>query len=366
MNKLNLEKKKTTSELPIKAEINNYKLTVFGIEEFPLTVQEGVSDILDIVQSNTSLPQLYEKELKETMVSTSIFQDICVQMEEHHTPNRKLRQVMLELGDKLDALDAAKNGHKKSIVKIQTLEDEVEDLQSIYEDLQVQGGVIDLDLALRLSTIKYTTSNGMDNYMSNEVIPASVLNVISQGEPIRNPQFIKTISDKVKIALGNKIVDHEEAMRGMESSKHMIKDSAVKAYQLKVQAEKYKKEVEELGLSYDESEIIYYTMYFTAEVERQLRTGDHQIDRGTYKAMSQLPEFIRMKVLKNTDYIQNKLNAEVAETKSFWSSDYYFHTDKDILEPHFERDENGDLIVEGVKVKDYLLIEMINILNKEE
>lgn len=364
MSELSLERKKSMSELPIKVEINNNKLTVFGLEEFPLTVQEGVNDILDIVQSNKSLPQLYEKELKETMVSTSIFQDICVQMEEHHTPNRKLRQVMMELGDKLDALDAAKNGHKKNIVKIQTLEDEVEDLQSMYEDLKKE--FIDFDLALRLSTVRYTTSNGMDNYMSNEVIPSSVLEIVSKGTNIDNPQFIKTISDKVKIALGNKIVDHEEAIRGMESNKHMIKDSAIKAYQLRIQAEKYKKEVKESGLTYDESEIIYYCMYFTAEVERQLRTGDHQIDRGTYKAISQLPEFIRMKVLKNVDYIQNKLNAEVTESKSYWASDYYFHTDRDILEPHFERDENGDLIVEGVKVKDYLLMEMINILNTDE
>lgn len=365
MSELNLEKK-TTRELPIQKEINNNKLVVFGLEEFPLQVQEGVNEILDIVQNNISLPQLYEKELKETMVSTSIFQDICVQMEEHHTPNRKLRQVMLELGDKLDALDAAKNGHKKNIVKIQTLECEVEDIQSIYEDLQVQGGVIDFDLALRLSTVKYTTSQGMDNIQVHEVIPSSVLDIISRGQIIDNKQFIKTISDKVKIALGNKIVDHSEALRGMESSKHMIKDSAVKAYQLRIQAEKYKKEVEESGLTYDESEIIYYTMYFTAEAERQLRTGDHQIDRGTYKAMSQLPEFIRLKVLKNVDYIKNKMNKELGDTNSFWASDYYFHTDRDILEPHFERDENGDLIVEGVKVKDYLLMEMINILSKEE
>lgn len=352
------------SELPIKAEINNNKLTVFGIEEFPLTVQEGIEDILDIVQSNKSLPQLYEKELKETMVSTSIFQDICVQMEEHHTPNRKLRQVMLELGDKLDALDAAKNGHKKNIVRIQTLEDEVEDLQTMYEDLK--KGVIDFDLALRLSTVKYTTNNGMDNYMSNEVMPASVLQIVANGGTIDNPRFIKTIADKVKIALGNKIVDHEEAVRSMEASKHMIKDTAVKAYQLKAQAEKYKKEVEESGLSYDESEIIYYVMYFTAEAERQLRTGDHQVDRGTYKAISQLPEFIRRKVLQNIDYIKNKLESELKNTKSYWLTDYYFHTDREVLLPDFKRDENGDLIVEGEKIKDYLLIEMINTLKKEE
>lgn len=352
------------SDLPVKTEINNNRLTVFGIEKFPLTVQEGINDILDIVQQNKSLPQLYENELKETMISTSIFQDICVQMEEHHTPNRKLRQVMLELGSKLDALDAAKNGHKKNIVKLQTLHDEVEDLQEIYEELKTE--IIDFDLALRLSAIKYITKNGgMDSYQSNDVLPNSVLQIISNGKPIQNKQFIKTISDKVKVALGNKIVDYEEAQRGLESSKHIIKDAAVKAYQLKVQAEKYKKEVEEYGLSYDESEIVYYTIYFTAEAERQLRTGDHQIDRGTYKAISQLPEFIRLKVLKNIDYIQKKLFNEYSQTNSWLASDYYFLNERDILDPKFERDENGDLIVEGIKVKDYLQMEIINTLSKK-
>ena len=355
---------KIENELPIKSEISNIKLTVFGLEEFPVTVQKGVQEIIDIVESNKSLPQLYEKELKETMVSTSIFQDICVQMEEHHTPNRKLRQVMLELGNKLDALDAAKNTHKKIMVKIQTLHDEVENLQNIYKDLE--KGTIDFDLALRLSTVKYITNNGMDNYINNEVISPSVLEIVSNGTLIKNLNFIKTIKDKVKIALGNKIVDYEEALRSMESTKHMIKDSAIKAYQLKVQAEKYKKEVKDSGLTFDESEIIYYCMFFTAEAERQLRTGDHQIDRGTYKAISQLPEFIRLKVLKNIDYIKKKLEEEYRNTNSFWSSDYYFHTDRKILEPHYERDQNGDLIVEGVKIKDYLLIDMINTLGSEK
>lgn len=349
--------------LPIKKEIDSNVLTVFGMEDFPVQVQEGINDILDTVKQNKSLPQLYEQELKETMISTSIFQDICVQMEEHHTPNRKLRQVMLELGDKLDALDAAKNGHKKNIIKLQTLKDEVEDLQDIYTELE--QGVIDFNLALRLSTIKYITQNGMDNYQQNEAIPASVLAIIANGKEIDNKQFIKTISDKVKIALGNKIVDYEEAQRGLESSKHLIKDSALKAYQLKIQAKKYKKEVEEYGLSFDESEIIYFCIYFTAEAERQLRTGDHQIDRGTYKAISQLPEFLRLKVLKNIDYIKSKLAKDTEENGSWWTSDYYFHNERDILDPHFERDENGDLIVEGVKIKDYLLMEIISTIKEK-
>ena len=144
------------NELTIKEQINQNTLTVFGIENFPVKVQEGINEVLDIVKSNKTVSQLYAKELEETMVSTSIFQDICVQMEEHHTPNRKFRQVMLELEGKLDALDAAKNGHKKAIVRLQTLKDEVEDLQEIYEEL-TNCKVINFDMALRLSTVSHRT-----------------------------------------------------------------------------------------------------------------------------------------------------------------------------------------------------------------
>jgi hypothetical protein len=351
------------NNLTIKKELENNHLVVFGKESFPIEVQEGIDEVLDIVSKNKTLPELYEKELKETMVSTSIFQDICVQMEEHHTPHRKFRQVMLELGGKLDALDTAKNGHKKNIVKLQTLQDEVNDLQEIYDELE--NGEIDFDLALRLSTISYTTKSGQDNISEHSVMPESILN-LTVNKSITNEKFINTIKNKVKIALANKMVDYEEAERGLEASKHMIKDAAIKAYQLRKQAEIYKKEVENSGLSYDESEIIYYVMFFTAEAERQLRTGDHQIDRGTYKAISQLPEFVRVKVLKNIDYLIMRLRDESNKGNGAWSSDFVFLNEREVLDPKFERDDNGDLIVEGIKVKDYLLIDMIKTINKED
>lgn len=347
-----------TNELTIKEQINQNTLTVFGIENFPVEVKKGINEVLDIVKSNKTVSQLYGKELEETMVSTSIFQDICVQMEEHHTPNRKFRQVMLELEGKLDALDAAKNGHKKAIVKLQTLKDEVEDLQEIYEELS-KCNVINFDMALRLSTVSYQTKSGMDNVQVIQALPEGVLDVIARNGAVVEERFIKTILDRLKIALGNKIVDYEEAERALNASKHMIKDAAVKAYQLRQQAEIYKKQIEESGLSFDESEIIYFTIYFTAEAERQIRTGDHQVDRGTFKAISQLPEFIRMKVLKNIDYVKNKIWNQFETTKSWHPSDYIFLTERDILDPHMERDENGDLIVEGIKVKDYLKMDII-------
>jgi len=350
----------TTNEITVRDEINNQLISVFGVSDFPVAVQSGVTEVMDLVKQNKSLPELYEKELKEVMVSTSMFQDLCVQMEEHYTPHRKVRQTMLELSDKLDALDNAKNSHKKSIVNCQLLKQEVDELEDLYIVIDMEPK-IDLALSLRLSNIKYTTKSGMDNITVSDIIDPSIMHLLSNGKlnVIDDPNYVNLVKSKIKVALGNKIIDYEEAERGLKSSQHLIKDSAVKAYQLRVQADKYSKEVEESGISFDESEFIYYVLYFTAEAERQLRTGDHQVDRGTYKAVSQLPEFIRLKVLKNIDYIKRKLISENYDI----STDYIFKTDADILQPHITRDEDGVLIVEGYKVDDYLMTVPIRVLS---
>jgi len=347
-----------TKELTVKDEINNQLINVFGVSDFPVTVQSGINDVMDIIKQNKSLPELYEKELKEVMVSTSMFQDLCVQMEEHYTPHRKVKQTMLELSEKLDALDNAKNSHKKAIVNCQLLKKEVHELEDLYNIINLNPK-LDLILALRLSNIKYITKSGMDNVTISDIIDPNIVQLLSNGTIIDDESYITIIKSKIKVALGNKIIDFEEAERGLKSSQHLIKDSAVKAYQLRVQTDKYSKEVEESGISFDESEFVYYVMFFTAEAERQLRTGDHQVDRGTYKAISQLPEFIRLKVLKNIDYIINKLRSESYDM----SNDYIFKTDEDILKPHMNRDADGVLIVEGYKVDDYLMIEPIRVLS---
>lgn len=346
------------SELTVQEQINQ-SISVFGNNEFPATVQKGVNEIMKIVHTGKTLPDLYEKELKEVMVSTSIFQDICVQMEEHFTPHRKMRQVLLELDGKLSALDGAKNSHKKSIVKCQTLENEVNELQDLYNELDKDNVIIDFNLALRLSNITYTVKNGMDSFQSTPILNSNLVQV-SINQTIDDPKFVKSIQDKVKVALGNKIVDYDESKRAIKNSQHIIKDAAVKAHQLRVQAEKYKKLCAESGMSFDESEFIYYVMFFTAEVERQFRTGDHQIDRGTYKAISQLPDFIRQKVLKNISYIYDKLQNMNS------SDDYIFKTDEEFLKPEMIRDKDGTLIVEGFKVFDFLMVDVIRTMKNED
>lgn len=347
-----------TSELTVKDEINQ-SITIFGNSEFPVEVQNGINEVMNIVQTGQTLPDLYDKELKEVMVSTSMFQDLCVQMEEHHTPHRKMRQVMLELDDKLSALDAAKNNHKKSIIKCQTLENEVNDLQDLYDELDKEDSIIDFNLALRLSNINYTVKTGMDSFQTNAILNSNLVEV-SINNVMNDTKFIQSIKDKVKVALGNKIVDYDESQRSMKNNQHMIKDSAVKAHQLRLQADKYSVLCAESGISFDESEFIYYVMFFTADAERQLRTGDHQVDRGTYKAISQLPDFIRQKVLRNIDYIYNKL------TNMNPSDDYLFKTNKEMLMPEMIRDEDGIMIVEGYKVNDYLMMEPIRTMVEKE
>jgi len=352
-----------SKDLTIKDEFNNHLINIFGSSDFPKTIQSGINEVMTLVNNNKTLPELYSKELKETMVSTSIFQDICVQMEEHFTPHRKIRQLMLELSSKLDALDSAKNSHKKAIIECQLLEKEINELEDLYSIID-STNEFTLSHALRLSNIKYTTKSGMDNVITNTIIDSNILNLLSSGkiEKITDSNFLDLIKSKIKIATGNKIVDYEEAQRGLKSSQHLIKDSAIKAHQLRQQVKKYSKEVEESGQSFDESEFTYYVMFFTAEAERQLRTGDHQIDRGTYKAISQLPDFIRLKVLKNIDYIINKLkNGNYTIT-----TDYIFKTDEEILKPHIERAEDGTLIVEGLRVNDYLMIDPPSILSKNK
>jgi len=351
-----------TSEtaITIREEIKNQSLQILNSGNFPIQVQEGIDKVLNIVNNNTTLPELYAKELQEIPFSTSVFQDLCVQMEEHHTPHRKLRQVMLELGGKLDALDAAKNGHKKSIVKVEKLSNDINDLEELFNELTTPGAVIDVVTALRISAVNYQTKEGMDSVTSHEIIPPSIVQSIStSGNVVNDPKLLKMISNKIRIAMANKIVDLEEAQRGLKGSEHLIKDAAIKAAQLQNQVEQYNIDIAESGLSYEESEFIYYTMYFTTDAEKQLRTGDHQVDRGTYGAVGQLPEPIRKKVLKNINWLQTKIQDDFAKTETWYREDFYVKTHRDLFIPT----RTGEGEIEGMNVESYLKITPIKVLS---
>ena len=175
---------------------------------------------------------------------------------------------------------------------------------------------------------------------------------------IQEKKLINIIKNKVKTALGNKIVDFDEAKRGLRSAEHMIKDAAIKAHQYQKQADQYKKEIEESGYSYEESEIIWYVFYFTSGAEHQLRTGDHQIDRGTFGAISQLPDPIRRKVFDNISFIRNKLFKEDYPI----DGDYIWKVYFDELSP--KRTGPGEF--EGMKVSDFIKIEPIKLISKDK
>ena len=341
--------------LTVKEELKNDFIEVFGQKEYPIAISEGINNIMEIVNSNKSISDLYPRELQEIPVSTSMFQDSCVQMEQHYTSQRKLRQSLMELDGKLNALDSAKNGHKKAIVKLAQLEDEINELQEIYEKLERDDAIIDFELGILMSAFTYTTSKGESTY-SNTIIPETLINVLSTGKEIEDKKVIKVIRNKVKVALGNKIVDFEEAERGLKSAQHMVKDAAVKSHQLQTQVDKYKQEVAESPYSYEEAEVVYYVMYFTADAEKQLRTGDHQIDRGTYGAISQLPGKIRRKVQENIHFIKNKLrNEDYPE-----DGDYIFKVFEEVMLPK----KTGDGEIEGMSVQDYLGVETIKLLSQ--
>jgi hypothetical protein len=290
----------------IRDEIQNNFIKVFGQENYPTEIRDGINSVMGIVKENKTISDLYPEELQEIPVSTSIFQDMCVQMEQHYVPHRKLRQALMELDSKLGALDSAKNGHKKSIVKLQQLDEEIKELEDIYNRLNVEEPIIDFELGMLISSFTYITKND-ENAMSHNIIPESMINILSSGKEITDKKLINVIKSKVKTALGNKIVDYEEAQRGFRSAQHMVKDAAIKAHQYQKQVDQYREEVKQSPYSYEESEIVYYVMYFTADAEKQLRTGDHQIDRGTYGAISQLPDTIRHKVQQNISFIRKKL-----------------------------------------------------------
>lgn len=270
-------------------------------DEYPIAVKEGIKDVLDIISSEKNITDLYPQVLSEVSISQSQFQDMCVQYEQHFTPHKKLRQAVMEMQDRLSALYTAKTGQKRSIIKVERINLELENLQ---EEL----------------------SKAETEYEQK----------------------------RWELAIADKMVDLEEAEREAKSSMHLVKDALLKVVQQRNLVEKYQKEVEESGLSYEESEVIYYTMYFTSEAEKQLRTGDHQIDRGTFGAIGQLPPAIQNKVFRNISFLRKKLFEENYPL----DGEYLYKVYWDELIPK----KTGESEFEGMSVKDFINTDIIKLL----
>jgi len=328
-------------------DIKNQFLQVMQNENYPESIKKGIKDVMTLVKNNTVLSEIYPEILQEIPMGQSYFVDMGVQFETHFTPHRKLRQTMLELDSKLGALDAAKNGHHKTLIKLKRLRQELEVLETTYNKIEVK------------KVIGYSDSLSIQSFFPN-LISVPVAESIMKYD-LNDQYFIKTVLQKLETRGGDKLVELEETERAYKSNENMIKDAALKVIQLQNLAEKYKKEVQISGLSYEESEFVYLTMFFTAEAERQLRTGDHNIDRGTFMAVSQTPDFIRKKILWNISWLREKIFDKDFNN----NSDFFFRSHAEILTPNITKSEKGDLEVEGMSVSEYLGVDTIKLIAKE-
>ncbi len=299
------ESKELVSYENIGEKVETKFVQLIKSEDYPVTVRDGINEVMEIIRDERSITDLYPEVLAEIPISQSHIQDQAVQYDQHYTSHKKLRQAVMEMQDRLNALYAAKTGQKKAILKVERIKFEMENLYNQLEETD-------------------------DDYEKR----------------------------RWNLTIAEKEVDLEESERGLKDSSHLIKDALLKVHHQQNLVDKYKAEVEASGLSYEESEVVYYTMYFTKEAEQQLRTGDFNIDRGTFGAISQMPEPIRLKILKNISFLRKKL----FEDQYPKEGDYLFKVYREELEPKM----TGDGEFEGMKVNDYLSMETIKLLAKDK
>lgn len=317
-------------------------LKVLGSDKFPVTIKNSLNEVLDIVNKGKTLVDLYPEVLAEIPVSSSGFQDVCVQYQEHHTPHRKLRQAMLEMDGRLNALNSAKNGFRKCFGKLKKLENSINELEKVMDNLK--SNIITKEDYLILS-------QNFEKYIK------PYFKEIQETNIFNNPELCKFLLQKVENLFYDRVCRYQELLRNYKSSEHMVKDAALKVAQQRNLVEIFKKEVKDSGISFEESEVVYYIMYFTSEMEKQLRTMG-RVDTGTFGVIRYLPEGIRKKVLKNREFLENKLFSES------WPScgDYLTEVFKDELMPKFT-DKNE---IEGVDVKEFISLDLIKIIAKDD
>lgn len=277
---------------------------------YPVSVQENFSEIVNILDEEKQITELYPEILAEIPISTSQFQDQCVQYEQHFTAHRKLRQALLELQDKFGALYSAKTGNKKALLRVEKIKLKIEELTNQLEALET-------------------------------------------GENIDGVNDLSIKKLKVDILMEN--VKLEEKQRAYKSSTHLVKDAMIKVSQHQSLIKKFEAEVVESNLSFEQSEVQYYVMYFTYDVEKQLRTMG-RIDTGTFGAIGNLPEQIRLKVMNNISFLRKKIFDE----KYPIDGDHLSHVYFDLLKP----EKTGDDEMEGLCVGDFIVTESIKLLAK--
>ena len=138
----------------------------------------------------------------------------------------------------------------------------------------------------------------------------------------------------------------------------MIKDAELKVVQIQALVNQFKKETEESDLSFEEAEVVYYVMYFTSDVEKQLRTMG-RVDTGTLGAIGQCPQTVRDKVFSNIAFLEGKIKEMQEQGNNTY--DHLYRKYWDTLAPKPNKDDGT---ICGLNIKDFLQMEPIRILAK--
>lgn len=331
-----------TTEIALKEEIKNNLLSSINLNNYndQPEVFNRLNTTLDNIFNNKTISDLYKTALLEVPMSQSNFLSQCVQFTEHWTPHRKLKQALIELKNKYGALNTAKNSHFKAINKHKELLDKFNNINDIIKLIE-ETNLITKELAIKISMI------------SNNIIPSVILELIIKNDIIID--YIDIIS-KLKHKAADIYIKLQEAEYAIKDTDHMVKDALDTASMYETLIPKYEQEVKESGLSYEEAEMVYYVMFLTWEVENQFRTGDHQIDRGTSKVITQMPDGLRKKIYQNIDILRKKY----FDDKYHIYNDFLIKVNPDIFKPI----KTGYMEFEGDDIIQFLGIEPIKQLSK--
>ena len=324
--------------LVLKDEIKNNLLNTINLNNYTNQpdVQIRLQNTLNNIFDNKSISEIYNKPLLEVPMSQSNFLSQCVQFTEHWTPHRKLKQALIELKSKYGALNTAKNSHFKAINKHKELTDTFEIINDCIKKLE-ETKELTTNLVLNILTISQT------------IIPQQISNLILNNNIVASNitiEFINTIISKLKHKAADTYIKIQESEYSIKDTDHMVKDALDTASMYEILIPKYEKEVEESGLSYEEAEMVYYVLFLTWEAENQFRTGDHQLDRGTSKVITQLPNGLRRKVYQNINYLKNKYFNEHYPM----DADFLVKSNTDFFKPI----KTNDMEFEGDSIVDFL------------
>lgn len=335
-----------TKELALKEEIKNNLLSSINLNNYETQpeVFNRLNNTLDNIFNNRTISELYKDSLLEVPMSQSNFLSQCVQFTEHWTPHRKLKQALIELKSKYGALNTAKNSHFKAINKHKQLSEQLELIQTCIDKLK-ETELLTLNLAIKITSI------------NQSIIPKQIFDILS-NDNISDIEVINIIISKLKHKAADMFVKIQEAEYSIKDTDHMVKDALDTASMYENIINNYKKEVEESGLSYEEAEMVYYVMFLTWEIENQLRTGDHQIDRGTSKVITQLPNGLRRKVYQNYNFLRKKYFDDNYPI----DADFLVRTNPELFKPKKTR----TMEFEGDNICEFLGIEPIKQLSLEK